>query len=165
MGRQTDRQTGNKKGGQSIILTPAGYEELKAEYEELVNVKRPAIVAAIDEARSLGDMSENEPYQEARRQQAQLEDRISELEEILKNAQIVEKSRGKGIGIGHTVVVEREDTRQEFTLVGEHEADIAKGKLSYTSPIGAALLGKKVGDEVVVDIPAGKATFRIVEVR
>lgn len=148
-----------------IILTPRGYEELKTEYKELTQVKRPEIVRVIDEARSHGDMSENEPYQEARRQQAQLEERILELEDVLKNAEVVEEPQGDSIGIGHTVVVEREDTQQEYQIVGEHEANITEGKLSHTSPIGAALMGKKVGDEISVQVPAGKTTFRIKEVR
>lgn len=150
---------------QKIILTPNGYEELQQEYQHLTKVERPKIVAAIDEARSHGDMSENEPYQEARRQQAQLEERISELEEVIKNAEVVEKPKGDAINVGHTVVVEREDAQQEYQIVGEHEADITSGKLSHSSPIGAALMGKKVGDEISVDVPAGKTTFKIKEVR
>lgn len=148
-----------------IVLTQSGYDELQEEYARLIDTERPAVVARIDEARSHGDLSENEPYQEARRQQAQIEERIEELEEVLKNAEVVKSKSDGRIDVGSTVVVEREDTTQEYHIVGEHEADINAGKLSHSSPIGQALIGKTVGDEITVEIPAGQATFKITAIK
>jgi len=148
-------------------LTKKNYEELVAELKDLKNVKRKEVAEALDYARGLGDLSENAEYHEARANQADVEDRISKLEGILKNTTVVEDRHGDHAVIGSTVVVEKKDGTKKMTLmiVGSAESDIASGKISNRSPIGAAVLGKKKGEAFTFNSPAGKMEYKVVDVK
>ena len=148
-------------------LTKKKYEELVAELKDLKNVKRKEVAEALDYARGLGDLSENAEYHEARANQADVEDRISKLEGILKNTTVVEDRHGDHAVIGSTVVVEKKDGTKKMTLmiVGSAESDIASGKISNRSPIGAAVLGKKKGEAFTFNSPAGKMEYKVVDVK
>ncbi|MBM4401991.1 MAG: transcription elongation factor GreA [Candidatus Cloacimonetes bacterium] len=147
-----------------VFLTKQGLEELKKEYRELTQKKRPEILEKIQSARSLGDLSENAAYHQARREQSFIDGRILELEELLQNAKIV-INQGNGIvQLGSKVKVKLDSDEQELILVSEVEADIANGKISHKSPIGQALLGKKQGDVVEVEAPVGKIRYTILNV-
>jgi transcription elongation factor GreA len=153
---------------QEIVLSPPRHAELVAELENLVQHGRPAIAERIRQARALGDLSENFDYHDAKRQQGFLEGRISTIKKMLEIAQVAEHvSGGDTVGIGSTVrVYDAEfDEEIEYKLVGVLEADPSNGMISNTSPVGKALLGKKVGDTVDVPIPAGKATYKVVDIR
>lgn len=147
-----------------VLLTREGLEKLKKEYDDLTKVKRPEIVAKIQEARSLGDLSENAAYHQARREQSFVEGRIAELEELLKNAKIIENEENGIIQLGSVIRVKLDSEEQELTLVGEAEADVTAGRISHKSPIGEALLGKKVGDVAEVEAPIGKIKYTILYV-
>ena len=148
-------------------LTKQKYEELVTELKGLKNVKRKEVAEALDYARGLGDLAENAEYHEARAQQADIEERISKLESILKNTTVVEDKHGDHAVIGSTVVVEKLDGSRKMTLmiVGSAESDIATGKISNRSPIGAAVLGKKKGDHFIFTSPTGKMEYKVVEVK
>lgn len=148
-------------------LTKKKYEELVSELQDLKNVKRKEVAEALDYARDLGDLSENAEYHEARARQADIEERISKLEAILKNTTMVEEKHGDHAVIGSTVVVEKKDGSKKMTLmiVGSAESDIASGKISNRSPIGAAVLGKKKGESFAFNSPSGKMEYRVVEVK
>jgi len=151
-----------------IVLTSAKYKELEAELERLMSVERPAIAERIRQARALGDLSENFDYHEAKRQQGFLEGRIANVKAMLERAHVTEyQAGGDTVGLGSQVTVHDEefDENIEYTIVGAPEADPAHNRLSNTSPVGKALLGKKIGDIVEVPIPAGKATYKIIEIR
>jgi len=148
-------------------LTKEKYEELSAELHDLKNVKRKEVAEALDYARGLGDLSENAEYHEARAQQADIEEKISKLESILKNTTVVEDRHGGLVVIGSTVVVEKKDGSNKMTLkiVGSTESDISGGKISNRSPIGAAILGKKKGDIFSFNSPSGKMEYKILDVK
>ena len=143
----------------AIYLTAEGLKEIKAEYDELINVKRPANIIAIKEARALGDLSENADYDAARNEQAQLESRIKELEYKLEHCEIVENIDKHVANVGSTIVIEYEpDECEEFKIVGSLEADPFNNKISNESPIGKAVIGHKAGEEVSVESPNGAYT-------
>src|ERR1035437_329355 len=148
-------------------LTKQKYDELVTELKNLKNVKRKEVAEALDYARGLGDLSENFEYHEARAQQADTEDRIAKLEGILKNTTVVEDKHGEHAVIGSTVVVEKIDGSKKMTLmiVGSTESDIASGKISNRSPIGAAVLGKKKGEHFSFNSPSGKMEYKVMEVK
>ncbi len=148
-------------------LTAAGLIALEAELEELTERRRPEVIARIKAARELGDLSENADYEAARKEQSFLEGRVQQLEKMIKHAQIIDvSSGGGGVSLGSTVVVETDRHGEEtFTVVGSAEADAAIGKISFTSPIGRALVGRRAGETVQVQAPAGVMELRIVEVR
>jgi transcription elongation factor GreA len=147
-------------------LTREKYEELEKELHFLKSVRRREVAKNLEYAKSLGDLSENAEYQEARDEQAKLEDRISHLEGILQFAEIVAPRRSDIIGIGSTVVVAKAGGKpMNYQLVGSEEADMTTGKISDQSPLGAALIGKKKGDEVSVKTPGGSASYEILEVK
>lgn len=151
----------NKK----VVLTPEGLKELKRELKELIDVKRPEVVQKISVAREMGDLSENAAYVSARDEQAFIEGRISELEDIIKNAVVSNGNNPKGmVVVGCRVKVNIEGDEQEYCLVGAPEADPKVKKISYESPLGKALLGKKVGDKVEMEAPDGKLVYTIVSV-
>jgi len=141
----------------TVYLTQEGYEELKQELDELINIKRPANIKAIKEARALGDLSENAEYDAARNEQAELEGRIQKLEQILENVSIIENVDSSKVSIGTTVKIKYIDDGEEdeYQIVGSQEANPFESKISNESPIAKALLGKKVGDIVDVDSPNG----------
>ncbi|MFM2106290.1 MAG: transcription elongation factor GreA [Chloroflexota bacterium] len=146
-------------------LTAAGLERHRAELDDLRDVQRPANVQRIKTAREHGDLRENAEYQEARREQSFIEGRIQALEALVRNAEIVESAGGHEVMIGSTVVVEHDGERIEYAIVGSSEANPLEGRVSYVSPIGSALLGRRAGDEVVVAAPSGGRRYRVVEVR
>ena len=151
-----------------IPMTRQGYETLKKELEHLKSKERPRVIRAIEEARSHGDLSENAEYDAAKERQAFIEGRLSELGYKLGNAEIIEvdnlpKERAV---FACTVVLENVDTGEdvEYQLVGPEESDIEKGRISVTSPLGKAIIGKKPGEEIVLNAPAGKRVYELVEI-
>lgn len=149
-------------------MTVEGHEALDAELRRLKTEERPAVIAAISEARSHGDLSENAEYHAAKERQAFIEGRIGELEDKLARAQVIEVSKlsGRTIKFGATVTVVDEDTDGEavYKIVGEDEADVRGGKISITSPIARAMIGKEEGDVVEVQTPGGAKSYEIVKV-
>jgi len=151
-------------------MTLAGAEKLRAELSDLKQVKRPAVIAAIAEAREHGDLKENAEYHAAREQQGFIEGRIKDIEAKLSHAQIIDvaslNANGKVV-FGATVVLLDINTDEEKTyqIVGVDEADIKVNKISVSSPVARALIGKEEGDEVVMEVPGGTHEFEILEVR
>lgn len=146
-------------------LTLEKKNELEAELVQLKSVRRKEIADALEYAKSLGDLSENAEYHQAREDQANCEDRISHVEQILKNAVIMEAGAVVGVvTVGSTVTVMKKGSKEEktFALVGSEEADSVSGKISNESPLGQALLGKKKGDKVIVHAPKGDVEYSIV---
>lgn len=140
-------------------------EELKKEYEELNSVKRPQIVKRVADARDMGDLSENAEYTAARDELAFIDGRIEELEELLKEAVLIDRTEGAGgknIAIGSKVTVKVNNKEEVYTVVGEWEADPIQRKISHESPLGKALLGKSIGDTIEVTAPAGKIHYTVV---
>jgi len=148
-------------------LTQEGFRNLEKELEELKQIKRPAAVERLQKARGMGDLSENSEYVAAKESLAFIDERIVEIEEILKSAKIVDDSNNSRaeVELGETVIVENNGQQARFTIVGEYEADPTNGKLSSSSPIGKALLGKKIGNEVEIKVPAGKIVYKIVDIK
>ena len=150
-----------------VYLTEQGYDNLRKELDDLINVKRPANINAIKEARALGDLSENADYDAARAEQAEIEGRIKQVEVMLENAEIIKEASKDKVGIGSTVAIEYlddEDEEDEYTIVGSQEADPFAFKISNESPIAKALISKKVGDIVTVESPNGSYNVKIVEI-
>lgn len=147
-------------------LTKQGFENLKKELEELKTVKRPKAVERLSKARAMGDLSENSEYSAAKEELAFVEGRIQEIEEIIKNVEVIDfKNDANSIQLGSTIEVEINGQKDVFQIVGEFEADPLNKKLSYTSPIGQALIGKKKGEIVEVEVPAGKMKYKIIEIK
>src|SRR5579862_7104478 len=149
-----------------IYLTKKGFEDLKKEYDEIVNKRRPEVVERLSSAREMGDLSENAEYTAAREELAFIDGRIEELEELLKQAELIadDNHTTQAVSLGSEVVVKIGDKKETFTVVGEWEADPVEKKISHESPLGKALLGKSVGDEIHVEAPAGKMTYKIVSI-
>ena len=149
-------------------LTKKGFLRLEQELKDLKGIERPNVIAAIAEARSHGDLSENAEYSAAKEKQGFIEGRIQELEAVISRAQVIDPSEIKGdvIRFGATVNVVDVDTDKEnsYQIVGDYEADINENKISLSSPLAKALIGKEVGDEVEYVAPGGKKTFEILEV-
>lgn len=145
-----------------VQLTKEGFEELQAELVQLVNVKRPKAVERLSNARSMGDLSENNDYHNAKEDLEFLDGRISELEQVLEHAEVVSTNgRRSQVAIGTKVRVRANGSQHEYHIVGEWEADPKEKKISHESPLGRALLGKKVGEKVEVEAPAGKVIYEI----
>ncbi len=151
-----------------LPMTAAGHAALEAEFLHRQQVERPRIVAAISEARSHGDLSENAEYHSAKEAQSHNEGRILELEDLLQRSEVIDvtKLNGTTIKFGATVTLIDEDTEKKsvFQIVGESEADVKSGKVSITSPTARALIGKKAGDSVEVNTPGGGKSYEIVKV-
>ena len=147
-----------------VYLTADGLEKLKAELNHLVTVERPRIAARIHEAKLDGDITENAEYEDAKQEQSFLEGRIATLEGQLKNAEVIETHNGDRVGIGSTVVIQDGHGKESFTIVGSAEAAPRDGRISNESPVGAALMGKRKGDKVTVQAPAGPVTYTVVSV-
>lgn len=147
-------------------ITEEKKKELEAELEHLKGPKRKEVLDVLAYAKSLGDLSENAEYHQAREDQGKLEARIKEIEHILKSSQIAGKAGGDTIGIGSKIVVQKEGDKEkrDFILVGSQEADMAEGKISNRSPFGEALFGKKKGDVVSFETPKGKVNYKILDV-
>ncbi len=155
---------------QKIPMTLVGAEKLRAELQELKTVKRPAIIQAIADAREHGDLKENAEYHAAREQQGFIEGRIKEIDAKLSHAQIIDVAlldAGGKVVFGATVVVLDLNTDEEKTyqIVGEDEADVKENKISVSSPVARALIGREEGDEVTLQAPGGTHEFEILEVR
>ena len=151
-----------------IYLTAEGYKKIKDELEHMRSVERPAISAAIAEARDKGDLSENAEYDAAREAQGLLEMRIAKLEETIANARVIDESKidKSKVQILSKVSLLNHNTKKEvaYTIVAEHEANLREGKLAIGSPIAKALLGRKKGDRVDVEVPAGTIHFEILDI-
>lgn len=152
----------------TIKITEDGLAKLKQELETLKTTGRADIAEKIKVARGYGDLSENSEYDEAKNEQAKIEARIVELESMLKNVEIIEDVRGSAntvvIGVKVKALDMEFDEECEYRVVGSTEANPLEGKISDESPLGKALLGKTVGDEVIVDAPAGELKFKILEI-
>ncbi len=149
-----------------IQVTAEGLEALKLELLDLTDVKRPSTVARLERARGEGDLAENSDYTNAKEELDFLDGRIDELTEVVQNAVVVSDTGRKGVvGVGTQVTVEVNGSSHVFKIVGEWEADPAAKKISHESPLGQALMDKKVGEVVEVEAPAGKITYKIVEVK
>jgi len=150
-----------------IYLTKEGLDDLKKEYENLTKTKRPDILNRVSHARSMGDLSENAEYVAAREELSFIDGRIDELEELVKQAVLIQETHSKGnhvVKLGSTVTVNIKGKKENFTVVGEWEADPKDKKISHESPLGKALLGKKVGEKIEVEAPAGNVIYTIVSV-
>ena len=148
-------------------LTPEKFEELKKELENLKTVRRREVAEALEYARSLGDLSENAEYQEARDMQATIEERITHLEQVIKEAKIVaHEKKGDIVGLGSQVTIQKDGAKDDrtYTIVGTEEANIHDHKLSYLSPLGEALMGKGKGDAFSFDTPGGKQNYKVIKV-
>ena len=148
------------------LYTQEGYQKLIDEFEFLTKVRREEIKVAIAEARSFGDLSENAEYDAARNEQAKTEARIQELEELIRNAKVVDEDTidTSVVGIGSTVKIEKDGVAFEYSIVGSNEADPSAFKISDQSPIGKKLIGTRAGVTVTVDVPSGKITLKVLEV-
>jgi transcription elongation factor GreA len=156
----------NKK---KIYLTQEGLDELQKEYDELTKVRRPQILERLSDARNQGDLSENAEYTAAKDELSFLDGRVDELEELLKQATLIKeedkKVNGKDVvSLGSTVIVHIDGKKEQFTVVGEWEADPTEKKISHESPLGKALMGRAVGETLEVEAPAGKLAYKIVEI-
>ena len=149
-------------------MTAEGYRVLDEELRRLKTTERPAVIAAISEARSHGDLSENAEYHAAKERQGWIEGRIAEIEDKISRAQVIDVSKlsGSQVKFGATVTVVDEDTEDEarYQIVGEHEADVRAGKVSIASPIARAMIGKEKGDTVEVNTPSGVKAYEIIKV-
>jgi len=149
-------------------MTAEGYQALDEELKRLKTVERPAVIAAIGEARQHGDLSENAEYHAAKERQGWIEGQIAEIEDRMARAQVIDVSKlsGSQVKFGATVSLLDEDTEQEsrYQIVGDHEADVKSGKISISSPIARAIIGKEDGDVVEVTTPAGVKAYEITKV-
>lgn len=146
-------------------VTKEKLEELKQELADLKGRKRIEVGERLKRAKELGDLSENSEYFEAREEQAQVETRIGELEDMIKNAEIIEKSTStSNVSIGSTVEVEKGGQKMKLTIVGSNEANPEAGFISNESPLGRAFLGKKAGEKVLVSVPKGKVEYLILSI-
>ncbi|MEA2782636.1 MAG: transcription elongation factor GreA [Rhodospirillaceae bacterium] len=154
---------------QKIPMTADGYARLEEELRHLKSVERPAIIRAIAEAREHGDLSENAEYHAARERQSFIEGRVAELEDKISRAEVIDVSKlsGQHVKFGATVTVVDEDTEEKtaYQIVGQDEADIQTKRLSVTSPLARALIGKEVGETVEVTTPGGAKSYEIVKVQ
>lgn len=150
-------------------ITKKGYEALKAELDRLKKVERPKVIEAIAEARSHGDLSENAEYDAAKERQGFIESRINEVENKLADARIIDTTgrTSDTVVFGATVLLVEMEAKQkkQYTLVGQDEADLKNGKISIQSPVGKALIGKRVGDQVAVTTPAKVVEYEVIEIR
>ncbi len=150
-------------------MTAGGFESLEAEVRHLKTIERPSIIKAISSARDHGDLSENAEYHAAKERQSYIEGRLMDLEDKISRAQVIDvaKLSGKDVKFGATVKLLDEDTEGEITyqVVGEIEADVKAGRISITSPLGRALIGKKIGDAVEVNTPGGGKSYEILSVK
>lgn len=154
---------------EKIPMTADGLARLEEELKTLKSIERPAVIRAIAEAREHGDLSENAEYHAARERQSFIEGRISELEDIVSRAQVIDISKlsGNVVRFGASVTLADEDSDEEvvYQIVGAHEADIKLGRLSVHAPLARALIGKTLGESVEVNSPGGSKSYEIVDVK
>jgi transcription elongation factor GreA len=152
----------------SIPITPAGYDGLKEKIRQLKRVERPDVIRAIEEARAHGDITENAEFEAAKERQAFIEREISELEHKIAWADVIDPSEVKTdrVMFGCTVVLQNLSTEDEvkYQLVGPDESDVSQGRISVSSPLGKAMIGKEVGDEIVVQAPGGQRRYELVDI-
>lgn len=147
------------------LLTKEGLEKMNDELKELINKKRPDVIERIREAASHGDLSENADYAQAREEQSFIEGRIQEIEDIIKNAEIItQHSHGSTVTIGSTVNVKINGAERKYAIVGSNEANPKEGKISNESIVGKALLGKKANEKFAVHTPAGEMHYEILSI-
>ncbi|WP_425996624.1 transcription elongation factor GreA [Caulobacter sp. DWR1-3-2b1] len=153
---------------EKVPMTAGGYQTLDEELKRLKTIERPAVIAAISEAREHGDLSENAEYHAAKERQGWIEGRIAEIEDKIARAQVIDVSKlsGKQVKFGATVSVVDEDTEEEarYQIVGDHEADVKEGRISLSSPLSRAMIGKEVGEVVEVNTPGGVKAYEILKV-
>ena len=153
---------------EKVFLTDEGCLELETELNELKNVRRPAVIKALKEARALGDLSENADYDAARAEQAQVEGRIQDLEKIIENAVIIEKRTTDSVSLGTTVKIkyidDDDDEVEEYRIVGSTEADPSNNKISNESPLAKAIMNAKTGEVRTVESPNGSYDVEIIEI-
>lgn len=149
-----------------ILLTQEGLEKIERELEQLRTVRRPEVAEKIKRAREMGGTENNAEYEDAKNEQSFIEGKILTFENTLKNATMIEAAVSPGtVELGDSIIIENQDGKiEQFVIVGSTEANPIEGKISNESPVGRALLGKKVGDTVKVKIPAGSLELRIIEV-
>ena len=145
-------------------FTREGYENLKKEYECLI-AERPGVLTRMVAAREQGDLSENAGYHASKDRLGQIDSRIRELKLLMRVGKVVEGGDQNTVGFGNRVIIDNDVEKQEFTIVSALEADPAHGKMSDSSPIGSALLGKKVGDNVEIEVPSGRVNYKIIEIK
>lgn len=147
-------------------LTSEKMQEFAKELDMLKTEKRKQVAENLEYAKKLGDLSENAEYHEARQEQAEVEDRINHIENLIKTAKIVDEKHGDVVSIGSTVKVQKDGEKdiKEYKIVGSEEADMAHGKVSNLSPLGSALLGKKKGEKVSFMTPKGKAVYTLISI-
>ena len=154
---------------QKAPMTAEGFAQLEDELKRLKTEERPAIRIALEEARAHGDISENAEYHAAKERQAFVESRVVELEDTISRAQVIDASQlsGKTVMFGATVTLIDEDTeaKVKFQIVGENEGDVKKHRLSISSPLARALIGKEVGDEVEVTTPGGHKAYELIKIK
>ena len=152
----------------SIPITPAGYDGLKEKIRQLKRVERPDVIRAIEEARAHGDITENAEFEAAKERQAFMEREISELEHKIAWADVIDPSEVKTdrVMFGCTVVLQNLSTEDEvkYQLVGPDESDVSQGRISVSSPLGKAMIGKEVGDEIVVQTPGGQRRYELIDI-
>ncbi len=148
----------------NLYITKEGLQKLKIELKELIEVRRPDIAQRIQDAREMGDISENALYDEAKKEQSFIEGKISELEEIIKSAKVADSVAKGFVVIGSKVKVHIDGDEEEFHIVGGPEANPVEKKISHESPLGAALMGKKVGEKIEVEAPIGKLAYTILKI-
>jgi transcription elongation factor GreA len=154
----------NKMSGQRIPMLREGFQSMEVELKRLKHEERPAVVEAIEEARAHGDLSENAEYHAAKERQGMIEARVNELEDKMSRAEVIDPTRlsGDRAVFGATVtLIDEDDKKVTYQIVGADEADVSKGRISFTSPIGRALIGKSTGDEVEVITPGGEKYYDI----
>jgi len=144
----------NNGNSNKVFMTAEGLEKIKKELDELKTTKRKEVAQRIQSARELGDITENSEYESALEEQAYVEGKIDELEEVTKQAEVIEKSNSKDL----------EGSEHEYEIVGELEADPGKNKISHESPLGRALIGKKIGDRIEVEAPVGKLSYTVLKI-
>lgn len=150
---------------QKVVLTQEGLNSLKNELDELVTRRRPEAVKRVTAARDQGDLSENSEYTAARDDLSFIDGRILELEEILRDAKIISVQHSKtAVGVGSTVTIHIDGRQEVFMIVGEWEANPKEKKISNSSPLGKAMIGKKVGETIEVEAPAGKILYKIIQI-
>ncbi len=149
-------------------MTASGYAQLETEIKHLKSVERPAVIRQIEEARAHGDLSENAEYHAAKERQGFIEGRVMDLEDMISRAQVIDPTKlgGDTVKFGATVTLVDEDTEEEakYQIVGEIEADVKQGRISITSPMARALIGKAAGDSVEVSTPGGGRSYEILKV-
>jgi len=152
--------------GDKELLSKEKFEELEKEFEQLRTIKRKQVAERLEHARSLGDLSENAEYHEARDEQAEVESRIEQLRDIIKRAEIVAPHKSDNVEFGTTVILQKKGgDKVTYQIVGSEESDLSAGKISYQSPLGQAIMGKAKKDTFAFETPKGKVDYTVVDIK